>query len=123
MKAYEAHELFRKCETWLERISYKPGWEFKLIHPKQYTYEFLITRFELDATDLDRKLSLWSSQQLSEEEFSWGEEHWFIVIKHLIIETEMHEMAEWFKIDGVLDVDPHKERLQLDVAPLLRRPA
>jgi hypothetical protein len=87
----------------LERVSYKPGWRF---HVAEHPREGLLIRIEADVPDSasDGSLTLginsWLPPMYDETQLvSW--------LRWRICRVELHEAAEFLRVDGRVLDDPH----------------
>lgn len=103
-----------KIEKIVKRITYKPGWRiYCASRPREPEVPEgeLVVRIIFMAEDVTAPgkqtkvglgVSFWLDQDYSEE----------VILKRImqgVRELEMHEVEEWFKVDGRNFVDPHPE--------------
>lgn len=99
--------------SWLEKVTYKPGWRLSIGSPHTdmiygYQTHFLIVQTLVpDSYRPDEMFPLSVSAVIpppvimDEGAFM----HW--LARHLI-DIERHESREWFKVDGLVFDDPHQ---------------
>lgn len=105
------------CHVWLGNISYRPGWSFEigyctmLLNTTPPTLiELRITAKTVESnslkgdTTLTHVFALHSDvlDRLTENEF------YDLIFRHIEM-VERHEMREFYKINGVRHVDPHRD--------------
>jgi hypothetical protein len=105
MGEFEVSEMtkFESLKLLLGRVTYKPGWEFKLICPENQwePIQLLITQKARDVNNLSAQIMLstitaitWDiATQMSEQDFIY-------FVGTAIRDFELHEMDEWFKLGG-----------------------
>lgn len=98
---------FEAAQKLLERITYKPGWEFKLEYGRD-VWRLLVTYPAPDATDdFLRPVTIASTRDIMPE---CAIDSWFEHEVVLAIRTaEAHERDEWLKFDGEYVNHPHPE--------------
>lgn len=92
----------------VERITYKPGYRFKVESQGEGTYwRYLIlwvTSDEIDSRTGEPKADF---ERWIELPFTDSEESIVAQVRALLKEIELHEMNEWLRLDGEIVHDPH----------------
>lgn len=102
-------DLNEKLSEWIKRISYKPGYELSFgTMPGDEHITFTVSYTAVDSTNFNKKIdlqftSLVSSYFLHTLDF----DHFKREIKKIYKKLENHEFDEFFKVDGVVEVNPH----------------
>jgi hypothetical protein len=98
----------------LERVSYKPGWEFRA-YDGAWHGQHLQIRCEVENTyrpgetvPLDIHVVLVGGFESPAQFHRW-------LLKR-IVEAEVHEAREFFKVDGQIVFDPHVDGADRDLA-------
>jgi hypothetical protein len=103
MTEYEVREL-------LKRFTYKPGWKFEpttyfSTNPGEMT---MAIRYEAeDAFNPGRQIIVGTRKRFVapvNEQMFWAN------MLSMIESVERHEAREWFKVDGQMPFNPHKEQ-------------
>ena len=94
----------------VSRISYKPGWSFKLGRDGAVfqcdTYTLFIQAQVPDSRDPEQIVEFVMKRMVPE--YLHDEDMFLKWVKHTLTEAEVHEMREFFRFDGELVDDPHK---------------
>lgn len=104
---------FEEAQAWLDRASYLPGSQLQLrMMPEGIR---LHASFPCVANAEDPESSqefrLGCSRSWSEHEFKYLTEFDLTkTLEGLLIKLAIHEVHEWFRVDGVPVTDPHPER-------------
>lgn len=98
--------------THLERITYRPGWQFS-VYPGRYEGPHICINADLaDSVNAGKTVSVRIDSQLPPFETTEQFERW-LLWRLAIIET--HECREWLKRDGKAIADPHATDAQHDL--------
>lgn len=106
---YNSAELDR----WLERITYRPGVSMRIAHPEflgEYSYPVTPTLqlcADVENTYRPGQRIEIIHQTLIPQYVIETEQTFQAFVRQALINMEMHELDEWFKIDGVMVNDPH----------------
>lgn len=94
----------------LKRFTYKPGWKIRWEF-SYFTREGGLTlRISYPATCAvtGEPTEIFRSQEFQLSEF-YAEEDLIQRLHTIVIEMELHEVNEWFKVNGVAPFYPHKK--------------
>lgn len=101
-----------QMENLIWRVTYKPGWKFKVYMGRHEGPHIQITTVVPDAYDLDKTVTLDVHSQLppmrSDDQFY----EWLLWRIKII---ECHEAREFFRVDNVVYDDPHAEFADRDL--------
>ncbi len=102
-------------QKWLDRFSYKSGWEFELQTKVGDTEDSVIglsvIMHVLDASGSDKVIPVQMVKKLIPSRYK-TEDEFYEWLKRTIWIAEDHEMMEWFKVDGKKYDDPHLKDLE-----------
>lgn len=112
-----------KFSDWIEGFSYKPGYEFTLVHPDPAEIDGLVFRApEARWSHLYLKVTVPDSTRWPHEPYELQfqatvphniESHdpsGYLYYLNMILETfELHERDEWVRIHGELVTNPHRK--------------
>lgn len=108
-------------EEFLKRFTYKPGWRFRVrtrgssssLFGRSQLHIVMETQDSRRDDSAKVEIEMWTSIPYDFEEGApeWSIREW---VRHEIRTMELHELDEWFKVDGKLPYDPHA-RPQLPV--------
>ena len=88
--------------------TYKPGWRFTLDPAADGSfYRLTVERTEPDSRNPGAVVPLQSQRALSPEELA--PDTLPRVLRHFLVDLEVHEMHEWLRCDGTLLHDPHEQ--------------
>lgn len=102
----------------LDKMTYKKGWEFKVRGPSESAMyglsglsNLLILHEVKDATGkIESSYPVVVQQSFKiPETVDWPVQGWASFMKECIMALETHEFKEWFKLDGHCIYDPHPE--------------
>lgn len=116
---------FEELEQYLEKITYKPSWCFRL-EPRPYGYDFflMVTFHTLDTysdpVGVKNPVEEFSGLDIQlRKEVKIGMRHrlrgpflgypqFERAVLDVIDKCERHETREWFRVDGVMKYNPHR---------------
>lgn len=94
----------------LARVSYKPGFEFRLSESAGKPCLSISVSQLRDSRGYQAAVTLTHHSRLDSYELSdMNEEDFLKRVRESVVKTEIHEMHEWLKLDGNLFHDPHTE--------------
>lgn len=99
--------LDKKLKRWARRIQYKPNWRIYATHE----YKYIKIHIEFDTPCADRPQTMTTiagdymelDSTLLAQDFNLFQAYIHSKIRHL----EMHELDEWFRVDGERTREPH----------------
>lgn len=100
---------YSKLADLISRISYKPGWKFEL-RRETFLYSVTSSMLIITATVKDSRNpenTVEFVMQRMVPEYLTDQELFLKWVKHTLMECEIHEMREFFRLDGELVDDPH----------------
>lgn len=114
-------DQYERVKYLVERITYKPRWEIAVSrtrnlgdHIGRYDIPAVWISVKLPAMDVhrpNREITLQNQKCFWEDTLESMTDK--DIIKHCIcnvlLDTERHELDEWFKFDGIQIFDPHHE--------------
>lgn len=123
-------EIYGRLVEELKTITYKPGWSFKLLSPKDrarfgdpfgddffgddFLCELIITATVHDAYRPDRMIEVTSREVIDLRIVNMmvppsNGSIFASIVHHAITKLEMHEVNEFFRVNGKHFIDPHPE--------------
>lgn len=99
--------LFRRIERWLLRCKYKSGAKFT-VHLYDDKPRVMIEIYVENAKDPHQMTHVARTWEPAQEEMR-DERLFYEALYQELINLEIHEIQEWFKIDERNYVDPHPE--------------
>jgi hypothetical protein len=96
----------------LERISYKPGWSIKAYQGRWEGLHLVINTCVQDAFKPDTMVTLDVHSFIPYPETAQELERWLM---WRLARIEVHEMREWFKVDGKVIDSPHAPEADKDL--------
>ena len=88
--------------------TYKPGWRFKLDPATDgWFYRLTVERTEPDSRNPGAVVRIQSQRALAPEELA--PDTLPRVLRHVLVDIEVHELDEWLRCDGTLLRDPHEQ--------------
>jgi len=99
---------FEQAEAFMRRFTYKPGWVFALIPNYGATSWGIHVSFDTEDTfnpGHDIKIGFRRTMPIPP-----NEDYLAAQLLKIIDGIERHEAREWFKVDGQMPFDPHKEQ-------------
>lgn len=109
------HNLGGWLREQLARFTYKPGWRLAIVHSGGFSFTGYGAEYSLrilveceDTYHPGRMVSvgcerpIWHAEHMDEASFAR-------FVAYQLKEVEIHESQEWFKRDGVIWDNPHKE--------------
>jgi hypothetical protein len=114
-------DQYERVKNLVGRITYKPGWKMVVSrtrtqneYPSRYDLPAVwitVTLPAIDVNDPEHKIIL-SNQKCFWQytlETMKDEQILEYCVVNLLLDTEKHELDEWFKFDGIQIFDPHKQ--------------
>lgn len=102
------------CRSIVERCEYKPGWEIHISDGDLFNLGEPILKIKFKTADSrfpDRIISVGMSHTVPEHvTMSLNKKRFIHWVLDMVMKVEIHEIKEWFKVDGEIFDDPHKER-------------
>lgn len=94
-------------EQWLKRVSYRPGFKFRLFDAHM-GYNMIETTYESeDAAHPEHRTTIKLRVQNVVPDLQ-SEEHFITWFKYdILMKIERHECEEWFRMDGKQVHNPH----------------
>lgn len=96
----------------LSKVTYKPGWSFKCYNGRWEGQHFVITTVVPDAYDPTKETTLDVHSALPPLDTTEQLDKWIMWRLGII---EIHEMREFYRVDGKVVADPHKEHANRDL--------
>lgn len=102
-------ELQKRFVSWLSRITYKPNVRIKPVFQIDFfAIEILVST--TDSGDQGKSILIGHPNSVSRKEFyRWGFDNFVSWVWRNIREMELHEMDEFFKVDGCMIFNPHQK--------------
>ena len=94
----------------LKRFTYKPGWSFQVLDTfySQVNFTMLVSYPAKDAFNPDHDIIVGARRPFrvpANEQMFWSQ------LLAVCDYMERHEAREWFKVDGEMPFNPHKEQV------------
>jgi hypothetical protein len=100
----------QEIEAFIDRITYKPGWEVAYVWSPHPPGSFVLTVYTSvnlpDSRNPGKTVPFTNGIAISPPDFL-SEQRLLLHIRSMFLAAEMHELDEWFKLDGVPAHDPH----------------
>lgn len=102
----ESTEGWQKWEDFIKRVTYKPGWKIGYVYEIGLDeHRIVVDMHTQDSTTEEFKLVRVAQWAILPDWMNEG--HAGVFVRDMIQKLEMHELDEWFKVDGELVNDPH----------------
>jgi hypothetical protein len=102
----------QQVQAHLARVSYKPGWSFEAYQGAWEGHHIVINTQVPDAYGPGRTVTLNVHSMLPPLEDTSALERWLM---WRLARIEVHEMREFFRVDGKIVDDPHAEFADRDL--------
>jgi hypothetical protein len=93
----------------LDRVSYRPGWKIEY-HEGDWGDGWIVVRAKVpDTYDPGREVEILHTGRVPSYLLDDDEETFIHWLAHFLQGVERHESREWFRVDGAIYDDPHKD--------------
>lgn len=92
----------------IEQVQYKPGWSFHVAEPDGLQGPYLFIEVEVaNAYDPDKTVILYINSPIPS--LIKTHANFFEWVMWRIRQAEIHELMEFYRVDGEIYLDPHQE--------------